>query len=485
MSKTEFNTEKIFNTERVFEYFKEISAVPRGSGNMEKISSYCLSFAEKHSLRAVRDEANNVIIFKNGSGGCENSEPVILQGHLDMVCQKTENSDIDFESDGIEIYRDGDFLKARETTLGADNGIAVAMIMAILESDNLKHPPIEAVLTTDEEIGMIGAGKLNTDLLKGRKMINLDCEPADEVTVSCAGGSDFLLNIPIKRKTTEGTRVVLTVRGLKGGHSGVKINDGRVNSNLLIGRILNHMRSEAELEIISVNGGDKGNAIPCLTTAELAVKDADSFISSLLAYYNIVKEEISVREPQFELSAEKMSAGSFEVLDRDTRDKLLYMLSAVPNGVLEMSAEISGLVETSLNLGILATENDKVTMQFALRSNKRSALEALEERLKVIAEYNDCPCDAFGHYPPWEFKSDSELQRLYKEVYKERLGKEPKTAAIHAGLECGVFASKINGLDCIAVGPEMNGTHTVNEELSISSTEAIYEIIVRLLEKCV
>ena len=280
------------NSERVFKYFEDLCKIPRGSGNMEAISKFCLDFAEKHSLKAVRDYANNVIIFKDGSSGYENSEPVILQGHLDMVCQKTEDSKINFETDGLEIYRDGDFLKAKGTTLGADNGIAVAMVMALLERNDISHPPIEAVFTTDEEIGMIGAGKLSVDLLNGKKMINIDCENPQELTVSCAGGSDFVLLVPTKKSNVSGKKFTLTVRGLRGGHSGVEINSGRVNSNILTGRILNHMKNIAEFDILSITGGDKANAIPVMTTVEIVAENFDNFKNAFSSYTEIIKKEI-------------------------------------------------------------------------------------------------------------------------------------------------------------------------------------------------
>lgn len=256
----------------VFKYFEEICNIPHGSENMDAISEYCVKFAENHSLKYIRDDANNVIIFKSATDGYENAEPVILQGHLDMVCQKTEESNIDFMKDGLDLYVDGDFVKAHGTTLGADNGIAVAMILAILESDEISHPEIQAVFTTDEEIGMVGAGKLDMSVLTAKKMINLDAEEDDAITVSCAGGSDFKAVIPVNRVKQTGTKITVTLKGLKGGHSGVEIDKGRVNADVLAGRFLNHMSNIADFDIIAINGGDKGNAIPNLCRIELCVK---------------------------------------------------------------------------------------------------------------------------------------------------------------------------------------------------------------------
>lgn len=468
---------------RVFKYFEEISAIPRGSGNMDKISEYCMKFAEKHSLRAIRDEANNVIIYKNASSGYEDAKPVILQGHLDMVCQKTDTSLIDFEKDGLSLYVDGDFIKAEGTTLGADNGIAAAMIMAILEDTELEHPPIEAVFTTDEETGMIGAGKLNFDLISGKRMINLDAEEIDTVTVSCAGGSDFRLEIPVRRKKCTGTKVNITIKGLKGGHSGVEINSGRVNANILAGRILNYAKDSAYYELISVDGGDKGNAIPVGCSMQLVVQSADEFIDKMTSYFDVIKAEFADRE-DFDIDIEALGSGEFDVISGDVKDNLIYMLICVPNGVQEMSSSVNGLVETSLNLGILKTEPEKIEFLFTLRSNKSSALEFLEEKMKVFCSFAGGTVETSGHYPPWEFNSLSELQKLYGQVYFERTGYEPKVAAIHAGLECGIFSSKIPGLDCIAIGPQLYDVHTVNERCSISATKQIYELLCELLKKC-
>ncbi len=468
--------------ERVFHYFEEISAIPRGSGNMEKIAQYCMDFAKKHSLKAIKDDADNVIIFKDGSCGGENAEPLILQGHLDMVCQKTADCEIDFLKDGLELYIDGDFLKAKGTTLGADNGIAVAMILSVLESDNIPHPPIEAVFTTDEEIGLIGAGKLDKSLLKSKRMINLDSEQISTVTVSCAGGSDFRASMPFEREKAFGTKLTVLLNGLKGGHSGDKINSGRVNSDILAGRVLNYLNSHCNLEVISVNGGDKGNAIPVYSELELCTNEPELLKAEAEKYINIIKEEIAFREPDFTFGIIASGAGEYEVLPEEVKERLIFILTCIPNGVMEMSAEIKGLVETSLNLGVLETKADKIIFHSALRSNKKTALSYLEERLKVFYKNASCDIEAFGHYPPWEYNANSKLVEVYKKCFSEQFGYEPEVKAIHAGLECGVFADAINGFDCISVGPEAYDIHTVNERLSISSTESTYKLLLKILE---
>lgn len=468
---------------RVFAYFEEISKIPRGSGNREKISQYCLDFAENHGLKAERDEACNVIIYKDGTPGYENAKPVILQGHLDMVCQSMPGSSFDFTKDPITLIKDEDFITADGTTLGADNGIAVSMMLAILESDSIAHPPIEAVFTTDEEVGMLGAMELDMSKLKGRLMINIDSEDEDILTVSCAGGSEVCLEIPYTLEERKGDRVRIAVKGLKGGHSGVEIDKGRVNANLLMGRILQYTKGITSFGVTSVDGGDKGNAIPRTAVAEIVCDDGETLAKELRQYGEIVKKEIAAREPEFELEIQVVSGGG-KVLSGNLGEKLIYLLLCAPNGVQEMSADISGLVETSLNLGVLKTDEDAIRLCFALRSNKQSALTALEEKVIAFATCVPCRATTSGQYPPWEFKSDSVLQTMYMDAYRSRFQKEMQVEAIHAGLECGVFAAGLPGLDCISVGPNLVDIHTTEERMSISSVERIYRVVLDVLEKC-
>ncbi len=469
----------VFEQNRVFEIFKTITGIPRGSKNMGKIADFCEEFAIKNQLKYIRDKADNVIIFKPASKGFEEKPTVILQGHLDMVCQKTFDSNHDFSISGPEILTDGDFLKAYKTSLGADNGIAVAIIMMILESKNLKHPSIEAVFTTDEEIGMVGALQLDTGVLKGKYLINLDSEDDDTVTVSCAGGSEIEMNLPINKEKQKGLVTEIKLFGLKGGHSGVEIDKGRVNANILAGRVLNHIYDN-NFNIVCVNGGDKSNAITFESTIKFVSNNDIS--EKICDYLKIIKNEISFREPDFDYSV-NISSGEALAIDKESTEKLISILNIAPNGIINMSAEIEGLVETSLNLGVLKTENDFVNMNFALRSNKKSALEFLEEKLILIAKLFDAKISAFGHYPPWEYNQNNKLQEIYCKCFEEYYGFKPKIEAIHAGLECGVFTSKISNLSCIAVGPQMYDVHTVNERLSISSTKKFIQLLLVVLEK--
>lgn len=477
---------KLFNLKpkEVFAAFEEISIIPRGSGNSSKIAEYLVAFANKNCLKVVRDYADNVIIYKDGTRGYENSEPIILQGHTDIVCQKEKDKKFDFLNDGLDIYVDDDFVKAHGTTLGADNGIAVAMILAILSSDDIEHPPIEAVFTSDEEIGMIGASKLDMDLLKSKRMINIDAEEDDTVTVSCAGGCDFIMSAQFTRKKTKGKAVTVSLKGLKGGHSGVEIAKGRVNANVLAGRFLNHMNNACSFDIVSINGGDKGNAITPFNEITIVTDKDDLFIETAKGYLDIIKNEISSREPTFVYDISVEQEGNYEVLPRDIRNQLVYALSCAPNGVVEMSAEIDGLVETSLNLGVLKTDEEELTLLFTLRSNKLSALEGLKEKMFAFSKCINCTAESTGFYPPWEYKENSCLREKYTETFIEIYGVKPKIEAIHAGLECSVFSSKIEGLDCIAIGPNIYDVHTINERLSISSTQSTFKLLTKLLERC-
>ena len=469
-------------SKRVFEIFEQIASIPHGSGNMDAIAAFCENFAKRLGLSCIRDNANNVIIFKDGTLGYENLEPIILQGHLDMVCQKESGCNIDFEKDGLELYVDGDFLKARGTTLGADNGIAVAMTLAILERNDLSHPPIEAVFTVDEETGMGGAISIDTSVLKGTRMINLDSETEGLVTVSCAGGSNFQVLLPLKTKKVSGTPITIDINGLLGGHSGDKINKCRINANLLAGRILNEIKA-FPFDIISINGGDKSNAIPNHCVVELCTKHHEDISLALSRLYQALKIEFSDNEKDFAMTISVGQSGEFLCFEDDLKSKLIYTLVCVPNGVTEMSAKINGLVQTSLNLGILLTSNNTLELQFALRSSKMAALEFLEKRLCVFFDMLQLPYKTFGHYPAWEYQENSTLRDTYCETYKAITKTDAKVIAIHAGLECGVFASKIKDFDCISIGPQMYEIHTTRERLSISSTEALYKILLSFLEK--
>lgn len=472
------------NPKRVFKYFEEICHIPHGSGDMKRIADYCEAFAMARGLKYVRDNTNSIIIYKHASKGYEAAEPIILQGHLDMVCQQNDGVNKNFLTDGIEPYIDGDFVKAKGTSLGADNGIAVSMILAILESDEYEHPEIQAVFTTDEETGMFGAAALDYSLLSAKRMINLDAEEDDTVTVSCAGGSNFNIKMPITREKMEGVCVNVTLKGLIGGHSGVEIHKGRINSNILAGRFLNELIKRDNAGLINIDGGDKANAITRSTTLSFCVKDFEEFRINAEKILNSLKNAISDREPNFDYDLELVCTGVFMPMTNENLKILNLALNILPNAVQNMSASIENLVETSLNMGILSTETDHVYMQYALRSNKSSELEYLEQRLFAFTDAFNFDVHTDGKYPPWEYTDNSFLQSVYKNCYKKLNGNDAKVAAIHAGLECGLFSASIKGLDCIAIGPAMFDVHTTSERLSISSTAKTFALLLEILKNC-
>lgn len=466
---------------RVFYYFNEMSKIPHGSGDMEKIADYCVDFAKKHSLRYYLDDAKNVIVYKPATKGFEKAEPVILQGHLDMVCQKTADSKIDFLRDGLELYLDGDFLKAKGTTLGADNGIAVAMILSILESDEFSHPEIEAVFTTDEETGMLGATALDMSKLNAKRMINLDSEDEGVVTVSCAGGADVKITLPVSYENKNGTALKLTLCGLLGGHSGVDINKNRCNADILMGRVLNEIAEKAQFDIISVNGGDKVNAITNRCEAVVLTQNQDELISEFNTCLETIKTEISTFENGFEYDILSVGSGEFNVMDRSSTSGVIFALCQIPNGIIKMSEDIENLVETSLNLGILKTEENAVIFNSALRSNKETDLRKLMAEMVSFAEKTNAESYVSGYYPPWEYRANSPLRETYLSVYKKLYNTDAKSEAIHAGLECAVFASRIDDIDCIAIGPTLCDVHTVNEKADVYSIDRTYKLLLEIL----
>ncbi|MBQ2890311.1 MAG: aminoacyl-histidine dipeptidase [Clostridia bacterium] len=467
--------------EKVFEYFEKICAIPHGSGNTKEISDMLCSFAKERGLWYYQDEVNNVIIKKDGCLGKENSAPVILQGHMDMVCEKAPDCTLNMEKEGLNLKTDGEIVFAEGTTLGADNGIALAMIMAILDADDIPHPPIEAVITVDEEIGLIGAGEIDASLLKGKRMINIDSEEEGVFTVSCAGGIRAKCTFPIKREDRKAKSYIIEVGGLIGGHSGAEIDKGRANSSILLGRVLKTLSEETEVSLISVEGGLKDNAIPRFSVAKVCALDEAVLSSVCKRMDKIFKNEYAASDGEVFVSYKN---GEDEIpMDSESTNRIINSLCIFPNGVMEMSHQIEGLVQTSLNLGILATEEDKVVADFGVRSSIDSQKEMLCQRLSAITESLGGEMELSGNYPGWEYRIDSPLRDLMTEVFKDQYGKYPKIEAIHAGLECGVFAGKIDDFEAISIGPDMKDIHTFSERLYIKSTERTYNLILETLKR--
>lgn len=471
---------------KVFAYFEEICQIPHGSRNTKAISDYCVAFAKNHNLRFIQDEDNNVIIFKDASEGYEDSEPVIIQGHLDMVCEKENGVDIDFEKDGLKLYIDGDFLKAEGTTLGGDDGIAVAYALAILDDDTLAHPPLEIVFTVDEEIGMLGAESMDLSMLMGRKLLNIDSDEEGIFLASCAGGLQAVCELPVSRVETEGTGYEIKVEGLLGGHSGSEINKERGNAVWLLGRVLHSLSVEISFSIEHLEGGLKDNAIPREAVASILLPAGESqkgLCARVESLEKELKKEFKSSDADIAITCKKLDQGKKSVLHASTASKILFFLRMMPNGIQHMSMDIAGLVETSLNAGIMKLTEKTFSVCFAVRSSVTSRKHEVADRLKFLTEFLGGEITVSGDYPAWEYKTDSSMRKLMAETYQDLFGGEAKIEAIHAGLECGLFSGKIPGLDCISFGPNNFDIHTPNERLSISSTEKIWRLLVEFLRR--
>lgn len=464
-----------YKPERVMYYFEQLCAIPHGSGNCAAVSEYCVKVATELGLPVTRDRWDNVIIKKPASKGYEDHESVILQGHLDMVCEKDADCPIDFEKDGLNLFVEDGWIGAKGTTLGGDDGIAVAMALAILEDKNLSHPPLEAVFTTDEETGMYGAEGLDTSELKGKILLNADSECEGILTVSCAGGARVQIDLPVTRATNAAPCQRIVFGGLKGGHSGVEIDKGRINADILMGEFLKSI--PAEYCIVSLFGGTKDNAIPARAECILATTtDLTEYANSFAATHRPETDDglnIEITPAPFSSAA----------LDNASTLRITDFLTQVPNGIQAMSKNIDGLVETSLNLGQLKADENGLTATFSVRSSVNRDKLALIESLEKICTKFGGTFESRGHYPAWEYKEDSRLRETMVRVYTEMYGASPVVEAIHAGLECGFFCEKIPGLDAVSFGPDMRDIHTPRERLSIPSTERTYNYLCTILKE--
>lgn len=472
--------------DKIFQYFEEISKIPRGSGNEKGISDYLVDFAKKHNLEYIQDEVLNVIIKKPATPGYENAPTVILQGHMDMVCEKNKDKVHDFTKDPITLRYIDDMIYADNTTLGADNGIAIAMALALLASDDAKHPALEVLMTVDEESGMTGANALNPEHLDGKILINMDSEEEGELLVSCAGGSRTTTTFKADWQKPESNLKAYTVsiRGLKGGHSGMDINKGRGNSNKLLGRVLQGIYREMPFQLSHLSGGSKTNAIPREADAVIfAPSDKyDKLIEIIKEWNNILKNEYKVTDPDVAVALNIAEENYEKTLSYDATDKVLALLMAIPNGVQTMSSAMEGLVESSSNLGVVTTNEEGIVFDSSIRSSVDSLKEYIKEQSFAVAKLAEADFNAHGEYPAWEYNPESRIREVFKKVYKERYRKEPKIVAIHAGVECGLLGKKIEGLDMISFGPNMYDVHTPNEHVSISSVKRTYEYLLAVLE---
>lgn len=487
----------------VFSYFQEICAIPHGSGNTGMIADYCLEFAKLHGLKARKDAADNVVIFKAGTSGYEDCEPVILQGHLDMVCEKEPDCDIDMSVQSIKVCTDGKTVWADGTTLGADDGIAVAFILAVLASDTIVHPPIQAVLTSDEEIGMLGVRDLDTSELTAKRLINIDSESEGILYVSCAGGVRAECDIPVVYEDAVGWvssgeqddnasdaagngQVCFEVKisGLAGGHSGVEIHKQHTNAIRLLASLLSHASGAADFRLVSLSGGGKENAIPKEAKAVVSVRscDATTFEQSIKESADVWMQEISATEPHVKIEVGKADAAADKVLDFHSTENVIYALWLSPDGVYRMSQEIKGMVQTSLNLGTAYFDTDKLVYKYLIRSNTAAGKKLLLERVNTFVKHLSGNVVTMSDYPAWEYKSDSQLRKICVESFTNVYGHEPEVTSIHAGLECGILAGKMPGVDMISFGPTLESVHTPDECMDVASVQRTWEYLMEILK---
>ena len=451
----------------VFSCFESLCAIPHGSGNTKAISDYLVKFARDLGYECLQDELNNVIIFAPATPGYEDRPAVIIQGHMDMVCEKDADCPIDMEKEGLDVRCDGTFVYAKGTTLGGDDGIAVAYAMAILQ---------------DEETGMDGAVGIDLSMLKGKKLLNIDSEEEGILTVSCAGGLKTTLSLSLPRRAVYGPCIKLTVENLQGGHSGVEIHKNLANANKVMGELLSRVRKLMPLCLTKLQGGAKDNAIPRSCEATMVAMGMN------LEQINDVTEALQAEiranfdESNAIIRGDSVDALGGNALSCEDTDKVIAFLQEVPNGVQSWSQDIPGLVQTSLNLGILKLD-EELKMTFALRSSSNLEKKELAEKLEAVAQTYGAEFVHRGMYPAWEYRKDSPLRDTMVEVYEKMFGQKPQVVAIHAGLECGLLGEKIEDLDCVSFGPQMHDIHTSRERLNIASVERTWNYMLAVLER--
>lgn len=470
--------------QNVFHFFEEMSKIPHGSGNEKGISDYLVSFAKERGLEVIQDDILNVIIKAPGTKGYENAPTVIIQGHMDMVCEKTKDSTHDFTKDPLKLRIDGDYVYATDTTLGSDDGIAVAYGLAAIDSKDVAHGPIELVATISEETGMDGAAALDTSLLSGKILLNIDSEEEGIFLVSCAGGVNTIANIKTEWESFKGTALKLEVSGLNGGHSGMEIIKQRANANKLMGRLLYILSKEVDFNIVSVNGGTKHNAIArdCEAIVTVQENDINKVKDICKNVEEIFRLEYRVEDPNASVSVESAQAVDRQLTKCATSNVVNFMAS-VPDGVQTMSKDIKGLVESSLNYGVLVTTDSEIKSTLAVRSSAKSKREEIVDKIEAIVKVNGGAIVNENEYPAWEYEENSKIRDLCVETYKKLFNKEPEINAIHAGLECGLLKEKMKDTEMISFGPQLIDVHTANEHMSISSVERVWNFLVELLKE--
>lgn len=472
-----------YEPKKVFQYFEELSGIPHGTFNTKEISDYLVAFAKEHSLEYHQDEANNVIIYKPGTAGYENSEPVIIQGHIDMVCEKRPGSNHDFKKDPLQLFVEDGYVKAKDTTLGADDGIAVAMTMALLDSTDVAHPPIEAFFTVDEEVGMGGANAADLSLLKGHKLINIDSEEEGYLTTGCAGGVRISSILELHREEKTGTVAMIKIHGLTGGHSGAEIHEQRGNAHKMMGRLLNGLLGMVDFRLVEVGGGSADNVIAMEDTARILLKKEDvakvsDFVKEMKTIFD---DEFMGDEPNLQVDFADEGEKKASVMTKEETEKVVRYLVAVMNGVQSFSRKLEGLVQTSLNMGRVACSEKEVTFYHMIRSSVNTEKDEIRARVEALAALVGARTEIDSEYPAWEYRPESELRKVMEEEYEKMYKEKPVVLAIHAGLECGLFLGKRPDFDCVSIGPNMFDVHSFNERLEIKSTERTYEYLKNVL----
>ena len=467
----------------VFGIFSELCDIPHGSGNVFEISAYCVDFATKHGLKHKSDNCGNVIIFKPAAPGCEDKEPVILQAHLDMVCEKADGKTIDFKTEPIKLLVNGDFITADGTTLGADDGIGVALILDILADKKAVHPPIEAVFTVDEETGMGGAAALDYSHLSGKRMINLDSEDEGVFVVSCAGGVRTDIKIPVKHHIVNTNHAVnLTISGLLGGHSGSDIALGRLNAIIAASDFLSLLADKTDFSVAAFSADGKDNVIPATVKTALAINDFELLKKAAADYEKKLKNDYP-SETGLKIEIVDNGETAASVLTESSFSNILAFLKTLPNGVIAMNETLRGLVKTSLNIGTVHLDSASFKATHLIRSSDNSEKIRLVASLEKNALKAGGKIKLSGDYPGWEYNENSPLTTVMTKCFEAQYGKKPKIEAIHAGLECGIFYGNIPELDCVSMGPEISDIHTPNESLSRSSVERTYKLLKSILSE--
>ncbi len=469
----------------VWKHFDQIRKIPRCSKHEEKIREYIVDFGKKQGLKTKVDEVGNVVISKPATEGMQKKPMVILQGHMDMVCEKNSDVTFDFTKDPIQLKINGDLLTANGTTLGADNGIGLAISLAILEDNKVRHGPIESLYTVDEETGLTGAFAMKPDMLSGKIMLNLDSEDFGVLTVGCAGGGDSMIDLPVKMQPTRsgGDNILLKVSGLRGGHSGVDIHEQRGNAIKLLARILWQTAQTIDFSLFDIKGGDKHNAIPREAYAKLTLekKDKNAFTSAVKAVEKDILAEIKSIDPNFKVEITACES-SKTTLDKPSQTKLLNLLNGLPHGVHLMNYDIKSLVDTSTNLATVSLKENAASISMSSRSPMKSELQDMRNRIKAIATLAGATVTEAAGYPGWKPNLQSKILALSKKTFADMFKYEPKIEAIHAGLECGIIGEKFPGMDMISIGPTLKNPHSPEEQLHISTVEKFYQYLLKILE---